>query len=122
MSTKSVFKLDGIGAAFSLLLALIVLLPFKHLFGFAPIYLGYQVIYAASLLAYDIFCWRTSDSQWRPKMRALIALNTFFVSLGVTVLLSPKYRPDVFGVLYLLGELSIVIVLIVIQLKTLKEK
>jgi hypothetical protein len=122
MSPKLIFKLDGSGAGISLLLALVMLLPLNHLFGFAPIYLGCLIVYAVFLLAYDIFCWRTVDIQWKPKMKVLIALNTSFMLAGVAVLLNQKYRPDVLGVIYLLGELFIVLVLIVIQVKSLKEK
>ncbi len=122
MSPKMIFKLDGIGACLSLLLALVVLLPLNHLFGFDPRYHGFLIVYASLLMAYDIFCWRTADVQWKPKMTVLIALNTFFILTGITVLLNQTYRPDVLGMIYLLGELFIVLVLVVIQIRSLKEK
>lgn len=122
MSPKEIFKLDGIGAATSLLLALGLLLPLNHVFKFHPIYLGCLIGYALLIVAYDTFCWRTADVQWKPKMMFLIGLNTLFVLAGIAVLLNQNYRPDVLGMIFLLIELSIVLVLIFIQVKSLKEK
>lgn len=122
MPPKLIFKMDGIDATIFLLLALGLLLPLNHVFGFHPIYLRCLIVYAFLLLTYDTFCWRTAEEEWKPKMAFLIALNTFFILIGTVVLLHPEYRPDVFGVIYLLGELSIVLALITIQIKSLKEK
>ena len=122
MSAKLIFKMDGIGASISLLLTLVLLLPLNHVFGFAPLYLGCLIIFASLLMAYNLFCWRTADVQWKPKMKGLIALNSPFMLIGITVLLHPAFRPNILGVLYLLGELVIIFVLITIQFRSLKEK
>jgi hypothetical protein len=122
MAPKSLFKLDGIGAGISLLLALVLVQPLNNLFGFHPLYLGCLIMYAAFLLMYDIHCWCTSDINWKPKVRFLIAFNTLFILIGAAVLLHPEYRPAVLGTLYLLGEMLIILVLIVIQFKALNER
>lgn len=115
MYPKMIFKLDGIGAGISLLLTLVLLLPLNYLFEFRPIYLVCLMVYAAFLTVYDFFCWFTSDVRWKPKVKVLMMLNIFFMLVGAAVLLHPEYRPSVFGVIYLLGEIAIVFILTIIQ-------
>lgn len=115
MYPKMIFKLDGIGAGISLLLTLVLLLPLNHLFEFQPIYLVYLMVYAAFLTVYDFFCWHTADVRWKPKVKVLIMLNTFFMLVGAAVLLHQEYRPGVLGVIYLLGEIAIVFILTIMQ-------
>lgn len=122
LSPVTLFKVDGMGAAISLLLALALLLPLNRYFGFQPVYLGFLILYAALILTYDIHCWRTAGERWKARMRILIALNAGFLLTGLGVLLHPDLRPDLLGVIYLLGEMLIVFALLVLQARSLKEK
>jgi hypothetical protein len=117
----NVFLLDGTGALLSAVLLVFLVAPFESFFGLSSKIAYYLSIPAFCFALYSLSCYFLHVRHWKPYMR-LIAIANFVYCCVTFGLVVQQYRSlTVFGILYFLGELIIILSLIGIELKTIKE-
>lgn len=118
---RQVFFIDGLGALLTAVMLGIVLAQWEAFFGMprAKLYIlaGVAVIFAV----YSLTCYWRLPTNWRPYLRAIAATNLLYccVTAGLVVYLYKVLT--VWGVLYFVGEILIVVSLAIFEWKVGKQ-
>ena len=118
LNPKQLFLIDGFGAVISAVCYFLVLANFERFFGLPQrevYYLGFlAIIYAA----YSFICYIKDLEHWQPFMKVIAMANLLHCFITIGLVIYYYQQITIWGMLYFIGELIIVIPLATLELKT----
>ena len=115
---RQLFLIDSLGALVTACLTGLVLTRFEAVFGI-PLMVLYKLAIVALIYAvYSISCYCFIKTNWKPFLTAIAIANSIyiFITIGLVFFFYPKV--SVLGLIYFLGELTIIAGLVFIEIKT----
>lgn len=112
---KRLFLIDGLGAFFTALLPVAVLIPFEPLFGMPRSVLLVLSGIALLLALYSFSCYRWVGQNWRPFLKLIWAANLSYCGLTAGLIIAFYHRLTWLGVTYFLVEIVLVVGLACIE-------
>lgn len=114
---KRLFLIDSLGALLSAFLLGVILVQFESTFGMPR-----QVLYFLSFIAcifalYSFFCYLRIPQNWRPFLKAIAFANLIYCCITIGLLFYFRQKITVWGMIYFILEIGIVISLVSIELK-----
>ena len=105
------FKLDAIGAIVTAFMLGIVLIKFQSFFGIPIEVLRILSIIPCLYFVYSFFCFWQKPTNWRPYLKRIAFANLAYclLTLGLMIFHSESFM--LFGYLYFIGEIIIIVVL-----------
>jgi hypothetical protein len=118
---KLVFLLDCLGALLSAFLLGVVLPSFQPIFGM-PNEILYGLATLAALFAiYSFWNYRWFKENWRPYLRGIALINLTYCALTLALVLYFYSSISVWGLLYFLLEIVIVVALAIFELQAVRR-
>ena len=119
---KLIFLLDCLGALLSATLLGVVLPSFQPIFGMPQ-----NVLYGLAALAclfaiYSFWNYRWFKDNWRPYLRGIAIVNLLYCGLTAALVIYFRQELTTWGLLYFLQEMIVIIVLVMLEFKTIARK
>lgn len=119
---KLVFLLDCLGALLSAFLLGVVLTSFEPIFGMPR-----QVLYGLAALAglfaiYSFWNYRWFKENWRPYLRGIVIVNLLYCGLTAALVIYFRQELTKWGFLYFFQEMVVIIVVVMLEFKTIARK
>ena len=119
---KLVFLLDCLGALLSAFLLGVALPSFQPIFGM-PHNVLYGLAAVASLFAiYSFWNYRWFKENWRPYLRGIAIVNLVYCGLTAALVIYFRQELTKWGLLYFLQEMVVIIVVVMLEFKTIARK
>lgn len=119
---KLVFLLDCLGALLSAFLLGVVLTSFEPIFGM-PRKILYGLAALAGLFAiYSFWNYRWFKENWRPYLRGIAIVNLLYCCLTAALVIYFRQELTKWGFLYFLQEMVVIIVVVMLEFKTIARK
>ncbi|CAD0007338.1 hypothetical protein [Flavobacterium chungangense] len=119
---KNIFLLDGFGALLTTLLLFFVLRTFNDFFGLSKSILGYLAALALVFSIYSIFCYFLVSDNWKSFLKIICAANIFYCFLTIGILVFNYHNISIFGIAYFLGEIAVIVGIVFLEIKMIREK
>lgn len=120
-SPKHIFLLDGLGALLSAFLLGVILTSFEPIFGM-PLKVLYGLAALACLFAvYSFWNYVRFKENWRPYLRGIAIVNLLYCGLTAALVIYFRQELTMWGVLYFLLEMLIIIALATLEFNAAKE-
>jgi hypothetical protein len=115
---QKLFLIDSLGALLSAMLLGLVLARFEKMYGMPQNMLYVLSVIPCVFAVYSFFCFLSKTENWRPLMKIIATANVLYCCLtaGLMVYFYPQLT--VFGLIYFVLELIIVVSLAFIEWKT----
>ena len=120
LNSKSIFLMDGLGAAITTILLVVVLKRHNEYFGMPQDILTIISILALILSIYSFSCFAFSKSNLPKLLKIIIVANLIYCFLTLNLVIYFSNQLTIFGLLYFVGEILIICSLVMIELKILK--
>lgn len=119
---KLVFLLDCLGALLSAFLLGVVLTSFESIFG-----MPHKVLYGLAALAclfaiYSFWNYGWFKENWRPYLRGIAIVNLLYCCLTAALVIYFRQELTKWGFLYFLQEMVVIIVVVMLEFKTIARK
>ncbi|XDD43926.1 hypothetical protein AB3N58_06160 [Leptospira sp. WS60.C2] len=108
----STFLLDAIGAFVSLLVLLVVILPFKQWFGMPVSALYILCILASIMFFYSSLCFFKKPKHWKPFLLGVILGNLTYCSISTFFLITYWHQLETLGAFYFIWEKIVVLAIV----------
>ena len=119
---KLVFLLDCLGALLSATFLGVALPSFQPIFGM-PHNVLYGLAAVASLFAiYSFWNYRWFKENWRPYLRGIAIVNLLYCGLTAALVIYFRQELTKWGLLYFLQEMVVIIVVVMLEFKTIARK
>jgi hypothetical protein len=112
-----IFLFDGIGAILSIVAALTAT-QFEHYLGIPSSVLSPLAIVGGCFALFSFTCYFTKVKNWRLYLKNLAVLNLLYCILIAGIIYYFFTKMSLLGVLFFVGEISIIVVLAIFELKT----
>lgn len=114
---KILFLIDGFGALTTALFLGIILVKFETFFGIPSSTLYLLATIPIFYMIYDVYCYKKDTLQLAAYLRGIAIMNLIYciLSLGLAINLAKTIR--IWGWLYVIGEIIIIVTLSIIELK-----
>lgn len=106
---RRMFLLDGLGAAASALLLLLIAAFFEPLIGLSRAFLLPMATVAVALAAYSLTCAAVLPARWPRLLLGLSAANSAYCAGSALVVLANRTRLTGPGIAYFAGEIVLVL-------------
>lgn len=113
---QNLFLIDSLGALLTAFLLIVVLRNFHEFFGASPETLTFLSAIAGMFCIYSASCFFLLKANEVPFIRAIGMANLGYCLLTLVLVFNPNSGLTLFGKLYFLGEISLVIMLVYIEL------
>ena len=121
LNPRKLFLMDGLGALLSAFLLGVVLVKLESVFGI-PVKVLYILAFLPCIFAvYDLFCFLLVKKNQQYFLTAIALLNLIYSIVSIGLALQHRQKIMALGWGYILLEITILIVLIYIELKTASE-
>jgi len=121
ISYRKVFLIDGIGAVITTLLLGLVLAQLESLFGM-PVNILYLLAgIAATFAIYSISCYWLLKNNWSVFLKGIALANITYCLLTTALVAYFHHSLTWLGIAYFVGEIIIVLSLVQIELKTIRN-
>jgi len=120
LKSKTVFLIDGLGAALTTILLISVLKTFNEYFGMPRDALTILSLLALILAIYSFSCFAFSDKNSEKLLKPIIAANLTYSILTLGFVIYFYNELTILGLIYFIGEILIICGLVYIEIKTLK--
>jgi len=118
LDPKKLFIIDGFGALLSSFLLGIVLVYFENIFGIPSPTLHTLASLAVLFAIYDLYCYQKRESmKLKCFLKAIAIINILYSCLTIGFIFYHSSRITIFGQLYILAEVLIIISLAVVEFK-----
>jgi O-antigen/teichoic acid export membrane protein len=114
---KLLLLIDILGALITTILLLLVVKNFNQFFGVTFSQINTLAIIAFSICSYGAACWVTHKKNWKPILLVLASLNLLYCLITFLVLNSSA-NLTIYGNLYFLIEIVIILVLAFFEIRT----
>ena len=118
---KKVFLLDGIGAFLSAFLLGFIIARYHDIFGIPQTILYFLSAVAFIYMVYSLCCYYFVFGKWQAYLRVVIIANILYCCLTTAVVFYFRHLLTVLGLIYFINEIIILILLISIEIKTIKK-
>lgn len=118
---ENAFLIDGIGAAMSALLLIMIVAPFESFFGFPSDVAIYLAILPLLFCVYSLTCHFTKPKNWSIFLRGIAICNVLYCVLTITMVIYFFQQLSIFGVIYFISEKLIIIPLAIWEWKVSKR-
>lgn len=119
--SRTVFLLDGIGAALTAILIIAVLKPWNEYFGMPKRYLLILSIFAFGLALYSFSCYQFLKKNPRKFLQLLIFFNLLYIIFTFGLVINFYSQLTLLGLLYFIAEILIISSLVFIEIKIVKQ-
>ncbi len=120
-SLKKLFLFDSIGAFLTAFCLGVVLANFEEVFGMPKHVLNYLSFIAICYGIYSIFCYFFINHNYRPFLRIIIVANFVYAIITVGLVCYFYQRLTIWGILYFVLEIIVMIIVILIESMFLKK-
>ncbi|PKV50421.1 hypothetical protein ATE84_2478 [Aquimarina sp. MAR_2010_214] len=118
MHPKRLFLIDGLGALLSAFLLGVVLVSLESIFGI-PMKVLYILAFLPCVFAlYDFYCYLRVKKNQKYFLTAIALMNLIYCFISIGVAFQHIQKITAFGWTYIILEITIIIILISIELKT----
>ncbi|MGG6232245.1 hypothetical protein [Tenacibaculum sp. SDUM215027] len=118
---KKLFLIDGLGAILSAFLLGVVLVNFESIIGIPPSTLYLLAVLPIFFAVYDFYCYQKTDNSLKPFLRGIAILNLLYCCLSIGVAFYHFKTITSIGWGYILVEVSIIIILSIVELTIAKR-
>ena len=121
LNPKKLFLIDGLGAVISTFLLGVVLGNFESIIGIPPSTLYLFAVLPIFFAVYDFYCYQKTDNSLKPFLRGIAILNLLYCCLSIGVAFYHYKTITSIGWIYILVEVSIIIILSIVELTIAKR-
>ncbi|TGL14586.1 hypothetical protein EHQ39_00410 [Leptospira levettii] len=117
----SIFFLDAIGASISLIVLLIVIIPFQSFFGM-PIIVLYQLgVLALIMFTFSSLCFYWKPKHWKPFLLGVIFGNLTYCGVSMYFLIENWNVIQPLGAFYFIWEKFVILAIVAYEIVLLKK-
>lgn len=114
---KTIFLIDSLGAWLSAFFLFAVLRPYHELVGLPENVLALLAGIAISLSVFSLSAYFWARTKWRVFLGTVALMNTLYVLFTLVILVIHRETLSLWGLLYFIGELFIVLTLIGVEIR-----
>ncbi|WP_024770939.1 hypothetical protein [Aquimarina macrocephali] len=115
---KRLFLIDGLGALLSAFLLGVVLVRLESIFGIPAKALYILAFFPCIFALYDFYCYLRVKKNQKYFLTAIALMNLIYCFISIGVAFQHHQKITAFGWTYIILEITIIIILIRIELKT----
>jgi hypothetical protein len=119
---ENAFLIDGIGAAISALLLILIIAPFESFFGFPSEGAIYLAILPMVFCLYSLTCHFLKPKYWSIFLKCIAIGNILYCVFTITMAIYFFQQISIFGIIYFLNEKFIIIPLAIWEWKVSKKE
>lgn len=119
---KKIFFLDTFGALLTSILLYFILRNFNDFFGLPKDIFEYLSIVAFIFFAYSISCYFLVKQNWKSFLKIICVANILYCLLTFGVILYNYKTISIYGTIYFLAEIAVIIGLVILEMKIIKSK
>lgn len=119
---KNIFLLDSFGALLTTVLLYFILRTFNDFFGLPKYIFEYLSITAFIFFLYSISCYFLVNQNWKSLLKIICTANILYCILTLGILIYNHESVSIFGIIYFIAEILIIIGLVVLEMKIIKSK
>ncbi len=119
---KNIFLLDSFGALLTTVLLYFILRTFNDFFGLPKYIFEYLSITASLFFLYSISCYFLVNQNWKSLLKIICTANILYCILTLGILICNYESVSIFGIIYFIAEILIIIGLVVLEMKIIKSK
>lgn len=112
-----IFLIDGLGALVSASFLGLVLATWETVFGIPKGVLHNLAVIALLFSVYSLLCHFKRPKHWKIFLRIIASANLVYCAVALAVILQHQDTISILGILYFLGEKTIVIALAIFELR-----
>jgi ABC-type long-subunit fatty acid transport system fused permease/ATPase subunit len=120
--SKNVFLLDSLGALLTTILLFFILRNFNAFFGLPKYVFEYLSIIALLFFIYSISCYFIVKQNWKSFLKIICTANILYCLLTSGIILYNYETISVYGIVYFLAEIAVIIGLVALEMKIIKSK
>ncbi len=117
INPKQLFLMDGLGALLSAFMLGFVLVKFESIFGMPALVLYWLAGLAGIFAIYSFSCFIGFGKNWRIYLKAIALVNLTYCGLTLSLVIYLYQLLTIWGFIYFMLEIIIVVTLSVIELK-----
>lgn len=121
LNPQKLFLIDGLGAILSAFLLGVVLIRFEQVFGIPSKTLYFLAIIPIFFAIYDLYCYRKKHQKVGLLLKGIAILNLIYCLISVALINHHLNTITIFGCIYFLIEIIIVLILMSIEFKVAKK-
>lgn len=114
---KKIFLLDSVGALLTTILLYFVLRNFNDFFGLPKNVFEYLSLIAFIFFIYSISCYFFVKRNWKSFLKVICTANILYCILTLGIVIYYHESISVFGILYFLAEILVIIALVLLEIK-----
>jgi len=122
LKNKNIFLLDSFGALLTTILLLFVVRNFNIFFGLPKNIFEYLSIIAFAFFVYSISCYFLVKQNWKPFLKIICTVNILYCLLTFVIILYNYKTISIYGIVYFLAEIVVIIALVVLEMEIIKSK
>ncbi|MEL6718545.1 MAG: hypothetical protein AAFP82_07500 [Bacteroidota bacterium] len=122
INVRTLFLIDAAGALLSAFMLGIVLMNLEHIFGIPPSTLSLLAIIPCGFAIYDIICYFKAQEKSNLLLKGIAYANLAYCGLSISFAFYHTSSLSIFGWLYIIGEIFIVVLLSRLEIKTANGK
>ncbi|UWY27804.1 hypothetical protein N4T20_19025 [Flavobacterium sp. TR2] len=119
---KNVFLLDAFGALLTSILLYFIFRNFNDFFGLSKDIFERLSIIAFIFFAYSISCYFLVKQNWKSFLKIICVANILYCLLTFGVILYNYKTISIYGTIYFLAEIAVIIGLVILEMKIIKSK
>lgn len=120
--TKNIFLVDGFGALLTTILLFFLLRNFNDFFGLPKDIFEYLSIIAFAFFAYSISCYFLVKENCKSFLKIICTVNILYCILTFGILIYNYKSVSIFGTIYFLVEIAVIIGLVTLEIKIINSK
>ncbi len=120
ITPKKLFLIDGWGALLSAFLLGIVLVKFEWFFGIPKSTLYFLASLPCFFAIYDFYCFYKVDKNLGRFLQGIAIMNLLYACLSLGLAFYHREEITMYGWMYIIGEILIIVVLAIYELKVAK--
>lgn len=119
---KKIFLLDSFGALLTTILLYFFLRNFNDFLGLPKYVFEYLSIIALLFFIYSISCYFIVKQNWKSFLKIICTANILYCLLTSGIILHNYETISVYGIVYFLAEIAVIIGLVALEMKIIKSK
>jgi len=117
---RKLFLIDGFGAIVSAFLLGVVLVKWEEIFGIPPSTLYFLAFLPCLFAIYDFYCYQKDSKNLGIFLKAIATMNLLYCCLSIGLAFYHHHTITLFGWVYILNEILIIITLVYFEFKAAK--
>ncbi|TDW49079.1 hypothetical protein EV144_103605 [Flavobacterium sp. 270] len=118
--TKNIFLLDSFGALLTTILLYFILRNFNTFFGLSKDVFKYLSLLALIFFIYSISSYFFVKQNWKSFLKIICTANILYCVLTLGVIIYYRQSISIFGIIYFLAEILVIIALVLLEVKMIR--